>query len=559
MMLESFNAFKLQIADSVRGQKMIVFLKTDGVPCIRRAEAAKLSGMVLLGVTQVNQCLRRRTMLRTIGHCYLVLCAMVLWPFIASSLFGQTSNPPSSDGIQYVSPKGSDSNNGLSWGTAKATLEGAVAAINATRDGGRIYVAPGNFSWSNTVTLSKPVRLECAPGKATHFTYTGTSGAAIKIAWGAGKDGAGVFGCYFTGSGADTSASAIQISDSSSYVSGAVIENVFMGAHNTRSSGFGTGIDMPTNSRETQNIQIVNTTLLSLGTGVKAYGEQINIRGGSISECATSVNVQTDNTEVTSVGTSYDTDTEAYIVVHGGIFTSLGDHYETNPASLTGAGFIENGGRVTLVGGTMMDDLRSGTQPTFISNTGSTGFLFVLGTTAWSGGQAVSYLAIPPPSGSVDGVIGFDNLMSDTRTPQWPSSGHIGAGRLTVIPSHTHGVSYAPHFFYNQTLEFGGYNGSHNMATLDAHALKGNYTYTFPNSGGQLALSGPNGVSAGTIKMDGGRGLHRFVRSYSSAPVCVASDATSGTAVKVDSTTDVISVTGNGSDTVSWVCTPVAN
>lgn len=486
---------------------------------------------------------------------------MIVWPFAAPSIFGQTTKPAPSDAIQYVSPNGLDSNDGLSWGTAKKTLAGAVAVTNASRGGGRIYVASGSYSWSSTVTLSRPVRLECASGKATHFTYTGTSGAAILIAWApAGQwDGAGIYGCFFTGPGSTTRTSAIQVSDSHHYVSGPVIENVYIGVHKNLTSGFETGINIPTNSPETQNVQIVNSTIMDVGTGVNAYGEQITIRGGSISECTTSVNVQTNTTEVTSTGVSYDADTGAYVLVNGGIFTSVGDHYETNPVPLTRAGFIQNGGRVTIVGGTMMDDLKSGNQTAFITNTGPVGFLFVLGTTAWSGGQAVSYLATPPLAGAVDGVIAFDNMMTDTRTPQWPSSGQIGAGRLTIIPSHTRGTSYEPHVFYHQDLKFGGNNAAYNMATLDAHTLTGSYTYTFPNSGGQLALSGANGVSAGIINMNGGRGSHTFARPYASAPVCVAADTTGATTVKVTSTAAAVSVAGTGSDIVKWVCTPASN
>jgi len=524
-----------------------------------RDASFRLSGMGLPTGSPLNGRRLSRPRLRFGAFCFFVVFSMTIWLLVVPSLFGQTAKGLPSDGIQYVSAKGTDSNDGLSWGTAKATLAEAVAVTNASDGGGRIYVGAGRYTWSSTITLTKPVRLQCAPGRATHFAYTGASGAAIKLAWGSQKDGAGIYGCYLTGPGATTNTSGIQITDASSYVSGAIIENVAIGVHDTPSSGFGVGIEMPTNTREIQNIQIVNPMFLGLGIGVNAYGEQETIRGGSISECTTSVMVQTSNTEVTSTGTSYDSDQGPYIVVHGGIFTSVGDHYETNPAPLTSDGFIQNGGRVTVVGGTLMDDLKSGTQPAFITDTATTGSLYVFGTTAWSGGQTVTYLATPPPMGGIDGVIAFHNMMTDNRTPPWPSTGTIGAGRLTVIPSHTRGISYEPHVFYHQTLKFGGNNAAYNMATLDAHALNGSYTYTFPNSGGELALSGANGISAGTIRMDGGRGLHNFAKPYSEAPVCFAADATSEAAVSVRSTTTAVSVTGNGADIVKWTCSPVAN
>jgi hypothetical protein len=46
------------------------------------------------------------------------------------------------DAVLYVSPNGSDSNDGLSWGSAKQTLYAAVSAVeNSTVGGGTIYVA----------------------------------------------------------------------------------------------------------------------------------------------------------------------------------------------------------------------------------------------------------------------------------------------------------------------------------------------------------------------------------------------------------------------------------
>lgn len=52
--------------------------------------------------------------------------------------------PMNSDAVLYVSPNGSDSNDGLSWGTAKQTLYAAVESVeNPSVGGGTIYVAAG--------------------------------------------------------------------------------------------------------------------------------------------------------------------------------------------------------------------------------------------------------------------------------------------------------------------------------------------------------------------------------------------------------------------------------
>ncbi len=62
------------------------------------------------------------------------------------------TEPLASDAIQYVSPNGNDSNDGLSWGTAKATVFAAYQALPNT--GGVIYVSdqascggPNNTFW----------------------------------------------------------------------------------------------------------------------------------------------------------------------------------------------------------------------------------------------------------------------------------------------------------------------------------------------------------------------------------------------------------------------------
>src|SRR5947208_1447060 len=52
-------------------------------------------------------------------------------------------NPAVSDAIVYVSPNGSDSNDGRSWGSAKATILAAYDGLPAS--GGTIYITGGSF------------------------------------------------------------------------------------------------------------------------------------------------------------------------------------------------------------------------------------------------------------------------------------------------------------------------------------------------------------------------------------------------------------------------------
>src|SRR5580700_3989913 len=69
----------------------------------------------------------------------LVVCALLLFPCrfgAAQQSVGRTPrssipeiSPRSSDAIQYVSPHGNDSNDGLSWGAAKLTVFAACEAL----------------------------------------------------------------------------------------------------------------------------------------------------------------------------------------------------------------------------------------------------------------------------------------------------------------------------------------------------------------------------------------------------------------------------------------------
>src|SRR5437660_7830290 len=53
------------------------------------------------------------------------------------------AEPAISNAVLYVSPSGSDSNNGRSWASAKATILAAYDGLSAS--GGTIYIASGSF------------------------------------------------------------------------------------------------------------------------------------------------------------------------------------------------------------------------------------------------------------------------------------------------------------------------------------------------------------------------------------------------------------------------------
>lgn len=94
--------------------------------------------------------------------------------------------PVAADTIRYVSAAGNDSNNGLSWGRAKLTVEGAIASLTGRT--GTVHIGAGTFALGATTlyvttdgtTAGDPAKLRLIGqgSDQTIITYTGT-GAAI--------------------------------------------------------------------------------------------------------------------------------------------------------------------------------------------------------------------------------------------------------------------------------------------------------------------------------------------------------------------------------------------
>lgn len=93
------------------------------------------------------------------------------------------AKPATANAVQWVTALGNDANDGLSWGTAKATVAAAQTALPAA--GGEILLGGGNFALSGgavgwTWDTTKPTWLAGAGRAASSLTYAGT-GVAIKI------------------------------------------------------------------------------------------------------------------------------------------------------------------------------------------------------------------------------------------------------------------------------------------------------------------------------------------------------------------------------------------
>jgi hypothetical protein len=119
---------------------------------------------------------------------------------------GVATEAKSNDAVLYVSPNGSDSSDGLSWGSAKKTLYAAVAAVeNSTVAGGTLYVAAntacggpvsGQGLWligdndpnhssppSGWIYADWPLRII---GVGTTTWYANASGGAVNLNCGSG-------------------------------------------------------------------------------------------------------------------------------------------------------------------------------------------------------------------------------------------------------------------------------------------------------------------------------------------------------------------------------------
>lgn len=365
----------------------------------------------------------------------------------------------------YVSTSGDDSNDGLSWSTAKANLEGAVAACPA---GGTVYVGPGFYMLSNGVVVDRPVNIVGASGDAsgdgTVFVYTPMTGAAITLACG---NGSGTIACpilanfAMRGPGSTTSTCAIQISTTSARVQQVTLENLVIGAWANNSVGFGTGIYIPLNMLQTQNNLIVNPAILGCGVGAHLCGEMHTIVGGSISQCTHSIIIEL-NTDVTCVGVSMDTNTGTY-VINNCIATFVGCHFETNDAPLATGGFIKNLGILNLHGGYFCFDAADRYPDCIISTeyncSGSPEVVYqqhiaVLGTNVLGaiGGSTKALVTGPTSGGGLNGIIAFRNNDGDNAIPPYDG---VGAGRVFVIGSvYTGGIAASQ--FYGQGLALGG-------------------------------------------------------------------------------------------------------
>jgi hypothetical protein len=99
------------------------------------------------------------------------------------------------DAIQFVSPAGSDTNDGLSWGSAKRTITAADGALGS--GSGDIYARPGNYCPESPVTLSNGHTLHLGSG-TYQMEVAGADSTTSDVTWailGAGPDKTTIEAC----------------------------------------------------------------------------------------------------------------------------------------------------------------------------------------------------------------------------------------------------------------------------------------------------------------------------------------------------------------------------
>lgn len=457
--------------------------------------------------------------------------------------------PALSDRIMFVSVNGSDSNDGLSWGTAKLTLSAAVSAL---ANGGTIYVAAGNHIISSSITLGS--------GTVT-YNLVLLAGADLQ--------------CTLN----SPSSSCINLGINSSI------------------RGWSEGLSNPVSieAMSGANIASVITTSSSAsGQGGAAHLDNLRINldsGATINDSALNVCAQNNGSDFKNllIGDSGATGTFSLIHVPG----------TCNGATASnGGGVVEN---VSLACGG-----NAGCTPLLIEaapGMDNAGWEF-FGITAENAGAGLPDVSISGYSGSTyahTSAINFFGLHCETK------SGTVGvlidgANAITIAgyvfhATQSSGTVTALEIENTHSLSFSGVVAQNIFTSSDGASVQAVYNaitgvvltqmsvagYSWSNPewnnaepmyfdgsapiilGKNAAVLGANGVSTGSVYIESSTsGTHTFTTPYSSPPICTATNAgatatTLNPAVTATATGVTITVSTSGSYTFRFICMPAVN
>src|SRR6516165_6337295 len=159
-------------------------------------------------------------------------------PFSTYSInFGPGANaatkPASTAGVMFVSKTGNDSNDGLSWGSAKLTGAGAETALPG--NGGTINFAAGTYS--GAITISKPTTVTCVQTNGTPtVTLTIPNASNVNLFTITGTGSLTITGCYLDGNRANQTTGGYLVYSTAAvspfFATANVMINAFSGAIN---------------------------------------------------------------------------------------------------------------------------------------------------------------------------------------------------------------------------------------------------------------------------------------------------------------------------------------
>lgn len=448
--------------------------------------------------------------------------------------------PNPSDGVQYVSSNGSNTDDGLSWGTAKATVSAAISALplESGVNCGTIHVGagtyPGGFVLPRCVSLIGQAVGSPGALPQTEINFTNTTGAGIAIGDSLNTDypTGEIKNIAIQGPGTGTNTTGLYFGGDPG---GAITPSTDRGAQYTVSNvdvfEFGTGISFGNNAYLDTFFHVMdhsNGLGITCPSGLTNAGENIRITDSEIYN-NTSYGVYQTSCEMNFSGTSFDfnnggTGTQ---FIDSGQDTFSQDHFEQN----SGANLEVASGQANIFGGMYLLDSSTGTDTAWILMTGNSP-------------QVALFGGIYDSNHPVTNIVTGSSL---TNVPQ-----------LTILYPNWNGTTVTA-----STNLLSLHVGPHIVTVLDP----GHTTYiiagqTLPATDRQqtIALFGYNGISSKTISLTAGTATWTFATAYSNAPDCTAVDNTAANAVRVEPpTTSHVRVDGTSTDMVTITCTPAAN
>ena len=552
-------------------------MKSGGVAILKRKTSKEL-------MTTINVCLARTIPIA--AFCLFLLGNPLVLLGNASKFRADTQGQPLPGYTTlYVSAYGSDSNDGLSWGTAKATINAALSALPVcttvdakgnpvTVKCGKIYLAAGTLNIASVTTISSPlVSLTGQGSTATHLSWTG-AGCGIVADGSAGIVAAGP---TFQGFSVDGTGNVNAESCGIEYTNNAhiLLRDIMVTSYTAVNDSCLFGLTGASIIERTvmEHVYLGNCTVGWSLLNDDANGRFSTANYGDIDLY---INVEANQTGIKSVGDGsaqpiFVSQSLFHILVNLDSPSSACANLSNFSQWFDNAGIIRCDGAVGASGFTLDSTSQFIFDGDFTSTGGpdrvANGGLFIVRNMAAQPssdfptlmGQEEASTASATGEGFTYYLAGTYWNGSASSLDRWKVQLLPSSTESDLIWSHPTGPSLARFNFVGNTCiypEGGGFGGSSNCLVSPG---SGFLTNTLPSASGTLALQGSDGISAGTITLFGGNGSHSFVTAYSSPPVCTATDTTSVNSVKVSSTTTIVNFTGTGSDVIAWTCSPAVN